>query len=285
MKKRVITSIVGFALLIPFLIFSRTVFFPLALALLSVVAIYELSCCIGIKKCYGLTIPFYILSVALPLAFRFFKHPVQLFHIVLFGILIGILYCFCILIFSREKANVGDVFVFFATGLLILAGFNSILFVRGYFYGGEFLFLLPFLGGWITDTFAYFTGLIFGKSGKHKLIPDVSPNKTVEGSVGGIVFCILFTVLFFVIASLAGKNSAIGTNYILIVLLGLFMSIFAQIGDLAMSVLKRRYGIKDFGKVFPGHGGVLDRFDSVIAVSVFVITFCLAITFAERILL
>jgi phosphatidate cytidylyltransferase len=113
----------------------------------------------------------------------------------------------------------------------------------------------------MTDTFAYFTGMLFGK---HKLIPAVSPKKTVEGAVGGTLFAIGFTVLY---GFIIGKVSSASPNYLALVLVSLLVSILSQCGDLVMSLIKRKYGIKDYGKLFPGHGGVLDRFDSIIVTS------------------
>lgn len=117
----------------------------------------------------------------------------------------------------------------------------------------------PFILAFITDTCAYFSGKFFGK---HKLIPDVSPNKTKEGSIGGvigstivsIVFALLFdpTIVFF-----AG-------------IIGFVGSIFSQYGDLLASKIKRTVGIKDYGNIMPGHGGILDRFDSIIVTGPFV---------------
>jgi len=110
----------------------------------------------------------------------------------------------------------------------------------------------------VTDTFAYFSGRLFGK---HKLIPAVSPKKTVEGSVGGTLFAVILTVLYgFVI----GQVSEATPNYIALAVVALVVSLLSQCGDLVMSLVKRRFGIKDYGKLFPGHGGVLDRFDSVV---------------------
>ena len=104
--------------------------------------------------------------------------------------------------------------------------------------------------------------------GKHKLIPDVSPKKTVEGSIGGIVFCIL---AFHAYALIVDNMFRISIAYWFLLLCGIMIPIIAQIGDLIMSVIKRHFGIKDYGKIFPGHGGMLDRFDSVLVVSLFVL--------------
>ncbi|MBQ8214245.1 MAG: CDP-archaeol synthase [Clostridia bacterium] len=134
------------------------------------------------------------------------------------------------------------------------------------------------MGAWVTDTFAYFCGMLFGRGGKHKLIPDVSPKKTVEGSIGGTVFCILAMVIFGIIINSIADLRA---NYIVLIGAGLLASIVSQIGDLCMSVIKRTYGIKDYGKLFPGHGGVLDRFDSVLAVAIVLAALCSFFNFFE----
>jgi phosphatidate cytidylyltransferase len=121
----------------------------------------------------------------------------------------------------------------------------------------------------MTDIFAYFTGYFFGK---HKLIPEISPKKTIEGSIGGILFCILAFLLFGLIVS---AQTTTVPNYIGLGALGLLVSVFAQIGDLFASLLKREHNIKDFGNIFPGHGGIMDRFDSVIAVCPLLLIVCL----------
>lgn len=111
----------------------------------------------------------------------------------------------------------------------------------------------PFIIAFVTDTFAYLTGKIMGKT---PLIPSVSPNKTVEGSLGGMIACILFTYLY----AIWGKPEF----QFYAVFLGLIGGILSQVGDLIASKIKRIVHIKDFGKIMPGHGGVLDRFDSML---------------------
>ena len=126
---------------------------------------------------------------------------------------------------------------------------------------GEFYIWIPFLIAWLTDTFAYFTGFFIGK---HKLIPKVSPKKTIEGSIGGIVGAIVIVILYQYICS---KILIIEPNYIKGTIIAIVCSIASQFGDLAASCIKREHDVKDFGNIMPGHGGVLDRFDSVIYIS------------------
>ena len=132
--------------------------------------------------------------------------------------------------------------------------------------------MLIFVGAWGTDIFAYFVGRFFGR---HKLIPEISPKKTVEGSIGGIVFCALLYMLYgFVLAKF---NSGFSNTYWLLAIVGVIISVVAQIGDLTMSQIKRQFGIKDYGKIMPGHGGILDRCDSVLTVAFVLIVACAVI--------
>ncbi|MBF1054203.1 MAG: phosphatidate cytidylyltransferase, partial [Parvimonas sp.] len=107
-----------------------------------------------------------------------------------------------------------------------------------------------------TDTFAYLFGMIFGK---HKLYPSISPKKTVEGSIGGIIGSLLLLILFNIFV--------LKYNFTFIIVSGILLSIVAQIGDLFASKIKREIGIKDFSNIIKGHGGFLDRFDSIIFVT------------------
>ncbi len=126
---------------------------------------------------------------------------------------------------------------------------------------GEALIFLPFLGAWMPDTFAYFAGSLFGR---HKLIPSVSPKKTVEGSIGAVVGAVLMFLLYGYILSVGFDYQV---NYLWLTLLALICGVVAQVGDLAASVIKRECDIKDFGNIIPGHGGVLDRTDSLLFVA------------------
>lgn len=126
---------------------------------------------------------------------------------------------------------------------------------------GALLVLMPLLAAWGSDTFALFAGMLFGK---HKLAPVVSPKKTIEGAAGGVlgaVFCML------VFTALCNQFAGLALPYPAAVLLGAAGSVIGQVGDLSFSIIKRKTKIKDYGSIFPGHGGVLDRFDSVIFVA------------------
>ncbi len=273
MKQRIITALVAICLLIPVLIFSDTPALPIMLALCSVIGVYEMSGCLNMKKAWTLVAPLYAVAAGAPFAVRYlFDTPEQVRQVLSFALGIGLIWFFAVLTFCHGKWKTADISALFMTSLYIIFGFNAILMIRDYEIGGKYLYLTVFIGAWVSDTFAYFCGMLLGRGGKHKLIPDVSPKKTVEGAVGAIVFTAIAMVVFgLVVGQLAPEFTV---NYLLLAVGGILISVVAQIGDLFLSVIKRNYGIKDYGKLFPGHGGVLDRFDSILAVAVLLAAFC-----------
>lgn len=269
MLKRIITSIVSICILVPILFLANTIVLPIAVSILTCIALYEMYKCIGVNKYVGIYLPSYIIAVALPFVQRYLDVCFE--PIVLASVVIYLINLFTYCLISDQEFKFADISQIFTVTLYIILAFNSILYVHdlGGIQNGEFIYLLIFVGAWITDIFAYFCGMLLGK---HKLIPKVSPKKTIEGSIGGIVFCMIaFTVFGFVIKTV---YPSLEINYILLVVSGLLISVVSQIGDLTMSVIKRQYGIKDYGKIFPGHGGVLDRFDSILAVSILLAAIC-----------
>ncbi|MBR2927177.1 MAG: phosphatidate cytidylyltransferase [Clostridia bacterium] len=272
MKTRILTGVISICILLPVLIFSNSILLPIAIALCSLIAVYEMLSCIGLKSAVAFSLPYYLLAAGLPFLIRYLATSRYFTSILFACAVICMLYLFSVLIFSHGRYRLNDLSVAFFSLVYILVGFNAILWIHDTVPAGGYVYLIAFLGAWITDTFAYFCGMLFGKGGKHKLIPDVSPKKTWEGSIGGVVFCILSMILFGIIVE--AIDQSISANLIVLALLGLVVSVVSQIGDLSMSVIKRTYGIKDYGKLFPGHGGVLDRFDSVLAVAAILAVFC-----------
>ena len=142
-----------------------------------------------------------------------------------------------------------------------------------YHYDAVYFILLILCFAWGGDTAAYFAGRAFGK---HKLAPLVSPKKTVEGAVGGVLGSILAGVLLTgAYMALSGHYDVITLqvrprHYLILVLLGAIASVLGILGDLFASAVKRQVGLKDYGTIFPGHGGILDRFDSVMFIAPFV---------------
>ena len=126
---------------------------------------------------------------------------------------------------------------------------------------GRFFIMVPFVMALMPDSGAYFAGMFFGK---HKLAPVLSPKKTVEGMIGGILTGMISMVIYALILHLGFQ---LEVNYFYALVFGLVGALGATFGDLCFSVIKRQVGIKDYGSIFPGHGGILDRFDSMIIVA------------------
>ena len=268
MLKRIITSLVALCILVPILFLSHTWVFPIAVAIVSVVCLFEMFKCMGLDKKLSITIPSYLIALLLPILQRLEISGGKVIASATVLALVYLVYLFALVIWSHGKLTYNEIASSALTSIYIVLSLNMILFIRDFNEDGAFLYLLIFIGAWITDIFAYFTGVFFGK---HKLIEDVSPKKTIEGSIGGTVFCSIGYVVMGAIANLFGCNA----NFILLAIGGVIMAIISQIGDLIMSVIKRHYGIKDYGKLFPGHGGMLDRIDSILAVSVALAALCM----------
>lgn len=280
MKTRIITAVVAAAIFIPILIFSSTWAFPIAMAFASVMGCIEMVSCAGQKKNLWLMIPTCVVGALGPLSVRFFYlyvgNTTNSFNEFLrlgVGIaLILMIYIIAVAVFDTKRLPITDAGMICAGCLYVIAAFCSIVYLRDFVPLGKYIYLLVFFCAWMTDSFAYFTGRLFGR---HKLIPAVSPKKTVEGAIGGVIFGVITIVVFgFVIETFFDPNGIISANYLVLAISGVFISVVAQIGDLMMSVIKRHYGVKDYGNLLPGHGGVLDRFDSILSVSIVIAIIC-----------
>ena len=269
MLKRVITSIISICILLPILFLSDTVVLPIAVAIMTTIALYEMYRCLGKEKKLYLSIPAYIFAVISPFALRFLNEGSLYIFIAFASCTAYLLYLFFVSVFLKGNIKFAKIGEIFTTSVYIIAAFNSIIYIRDIENSGRFLYILIFIGAWMTDIFAYFTGMLIGK---HKLIPEVSPKKTVEGSIGGIAFCTLAFIAYAYIVKIFFNTEL---NVLFLAISAIIVSVISQMGDLIMSLIKREYGIKDYGKLFPGHGGVLDRFDSILAVSLAFAVICI----------
>ena len=266
MKQRIITAIVLGIVAIPVCAFSGTVVFPIVWAILGAVGVYELLGCMGTRRNWAISLPLYVFALIAPFAVwnnQFILGFAPNYTPVLL-ILLYALYLLTVWVFSYQKdqsIDMNKIITSALVSLYIIGACSSVVMIREAI-GGEYYWYFIFIGAWVTDIFAYFTGMLFGK---HKLIPAVSPKKTVEGAIGGAVFCVAFFVGY---GALVNYFSQYDISLILLAMAGLLSALVSMIGDLSMSVIKRTYGIKDYGKIFPGHGGVLDRFDSILAVAI-----------------
>ena len=170
---------------------------------------------------------------------------------------ISLIVMLLITVFRHERININDVslayFGFFYACFLL----SFILRVRNISPGGEFFVWVIFIAAWGSDTGAYLAGKLFGR---HKLTPKLSPNKTIEGAIGGVVFAVLIAVVYnFIVREFFNQQIFVIT--LIMVVCG---AVVSQFGDLTASAIKRFAKIKDYGSIIPGHGGILDRFDSII---------------------
>ena len=269
MKTRIITAIVAILIFVPVLIFSDTVIFPIAFGLLAMVAVWEMLSCVGVLKKWPVSVLSFVASAAAMAGAGYLSRIGEVDRFLQLLLIFTYVYLFLMLtfaVFSKGKLPVSDALTAMGMVFFIIFGFSSVILLREEPYGG-YLYLLIFLSAWITDTGAYFTGVFFGK---HKLIPDVSPKKTVEGAIGGIFFCVLTFVVFGLIV---GQIADVTPHYVRLALVGAVVSVVSMIGDLIASLIKRKFGVKDYGWIFPGHGGVMDRFDSVLATAPFLFMF------------
>ncbi|MCI8332284.1 MAG: CDP-archaeol synthase [Clostridiales bacterium] len=269
MKTRIITAIVALAVFAPILYFSDTWPFVAFACVVSLLASYEILKCASLDKEWFLSIPTMLVFTFIPFCTRYvFVENSAFLRYVCVVLLIYMFYVFAVAVFSKGKIQITDACLVFMMNAYACAGFCSMVFLRDLEGAGMFMFPLLFIGAWVTDTGAYFVGVTLGK---HKLIPDVSPKKSVEGAVGGLL---ITTLVFLLYGLFINKVFDHQVNYAGLFIMGLLVAVVSMIGDLIASLVKRHYGVKDFGTLFPGHGGVLDRFDSILASSLFIFVLC-----------
>ena len=252
MKQRIITAIIALAVFVPIIIFAGDMSFRICLSIVSALSAIELLQCTGSIKKLLLSVPLVLFAFCMPLSYNLQDN-------VRWTILIAVMfYCMATMVISNGNITASDAGIAY-TGVLFCAfSYECIAVLREDY---SWAFLLIFIAAWGSDTFAYFVGRAFGR---HKLLPKISPKKTIEGAIGGAVAgMILFPVFGLIHSGITGC----GVEYVLISVLGFIAAVVSQLGDLIMSAIKRNYEIKDFGKLFPGHGGFLDRFDSTLTVA------------------
>ncbi len=262
MKTRVITAIVALAVFVGVLL-APPIVFTIALAAVTVIMLYEC------YKATGADLAMKIVGLVSAVVFGFISmalfSPKVLFmgKLFFFAFAAVILVNMILVIFEHGKKDYKAVLANAFLTLYIVVSVSCIESTKE--SEGILRMLLIFITAWSCDTFAYFSGRLFGK---HKLIPHVSPNKTVEGAIGGVIGAIIAcTIVFFIEWKMADSGASVYYMFKRGIIIGGIGGVFSQLGDLVASSIKRDTEIKDFGWIFPGHGGFMDRFDSVIFIA------------------
>ena len=255
------------------MIFSGTIVFTAVISALCGISVYEMLRCVGLHKRLAILMPFELCALGMPFLCRIERVDIEniiegrTLNILFSSCAIIVFYILCLAVFSKGKLDISHVGFAALMCMYIICGLCCTVLVSDLKHG-VFLTPLIFMASWATDVSAYFVGVLFGK---HKLISDVSPKKTVEGAIGGVLGCMLG---YFLYGWAVGHFTDASPNYFGLLVCAVILSVISQCGDLIMSLVKRKYGVKDYGKLLPGHGGILDRFDSVIAISIFIYMLC-----------
>lgn len=254
MKTRIISAIIALIIIIPLLILGGTPF-TIAVILLGIIGFKEL---LDLKdKDRKLPLVIKILSLASFVAIVLNNISSNINYSVDFRVFTGIIFVILIpIVFyhDKNKYNISDALFLLGSIFFLGIAFNYLIYIRS---AGLNYIIFLLLITIITDTFALITGMLIGK---HNLSPSISPKKTWEGFIGGSIMGTFVATMFY--TSIFDYNISL----IYLVLIILALTIVGQLGDLVFSSIKRYYGIKDFGKIMPGHGGILDRLDSILFV-------------------
>ena len=256
MLKRIISAVIGIAAIIAVILLSLkiSICIDIFVAVACALSVFEFVKAVKTLNLYQIS--------AVSLAFSF-VFPMM----VSYGV--GSLICFVysalmlsMMVFFHSKITFKDFAYTYSMTILITLCLSAISLIKDLDPEHRIMyFTMSIAIPWLADVGAYFTGFFLGK---HKLCPKISPKKTVEGAVGGILFCIFSSVVISYLFNIVIYGNTLNINYVNAFIIGAGGSLLSILGDLSFSVIKRAYSVKDYGDLIPGHGGILDRFDSVI---------------------
>lgn len=250
MRTRLISGFIGAAALIAVLL-SDTIILNIGVAVVSFISLLEICEAVGLARYYPLKALGLLAAFAFTFAYSFDNKllmPVIFFYI---------LALFVLYMKKDSGVRLEDISKIFFLTVFVCFFLGHLVFIRK-LYLGKYLIWTVFIGAFFTDTFAYLAGRYFGR---HKLCPRISPKKTIEGSIGGFLGSCGGMLAY---SAVLESFFSLKVNYPYLIGLSLICSLAAQFGDFAASRIKREYGLKDYGNIMPGHGGITDRFDSVI---------------------
>ena len=255
MKTRIISAVVLLPILLAIVLAGPKLLTAVLFGAMASIGAYELLFGTGLLKNTRLLI--YCMVMAFLTAIWSFSGAQHLWAQI--GILV-----FCVVLFADMMANhvkitFDKLSMCLVSGLIVPYLLTSIVRIH-VMPSGRHMILIPFVIAMLSDTGAYFAGRAFGS---RKLAPAISPNKTWEGVIGGVISAVLGMLLYTLILGLVFRFQV---NYLYAVVYGILGSAIGVFGDLCLSVIKRQTGIKDYGNLIPGHGGILDRFDSMLFV-------------------
>lgn len=252
MQKRVLTAVIGLPLLFLILVLGNYVLFA-AILIISSIGLIEYSNAVGRWLEEGINLIFMLLLGAVVIITMKFNYYALITCLISLNFVIILFE-----IFSQNGNITRAIYTFFGL-FYIPVSFGHLMLFETLNNGIYFLWLV-FIIAFGTDTAAYFVGMKFGKT---KLAEKISPKKTIAGAVGGVVAAALLSLGY---GAILNGFFGVNLNLIYYVIIGILGSVVGQCGDLTASMIKRKTGIKDFGKLLPGHGGILDRFDSILFV-------------------
>lgn len=256
MKKRVLAAAVLLPLLLLVVLALPKIFTAVLFGFVAAIGAYELTVGTGLVKQPRLVAYAMLMAFMTSLWSEYAAQP----YLERLGFLVFICLLLAELLLTHTKVPFECVAVTFLAGALFPYLLTALVRMHSW-NQGRFFVLLPFVIAFLSDTGAYFVGRAFGR---RKLAPVISPNKTVEGVFGGVLGAVIGVVVYCLILQ---KAFAFQVNYLYVPVYGILGSFGAVFGDLCFSAIKRQTGIKDYGNLIPGHGGILDRFDSMVVVA------------------
>lgn len=268
MVKRILTAAVAIPIGILILVLNNPHIIAAVVAFFSVAAVYEILNVTKYIQHKSVSAISLVFSLGYPLLACYVKSEAVISAVAF----LFVLAMFSVMIFEHKKIQYEEMTFIGFVSLCIPFAFSTLSsFVFKYPQHGIFFIVYVLAVTWIADGGAYFAGTFLGK---HKLCPEISPKKTWEGFFGGVISAGVFGVLlgygYMLWDSIFTGENHFKVNIIILLVTALVASVISVLGDLSASMLKRKYGAKDFGNLLPGHGGVMDRFDSVIFVSPFI---------------